>query len=341
MKKFNQRGFTLVELLVVIAIIGVLVALLLPAVQAAREAARRSSCVNNMKQQGLGLQNFHDTHLRFPPGSANNMGPFGTATGRQWGTSWMGYIMPYVELGNAYDLAQLGKNQQFNTSIINNGIGAGAGSPQFDLYRCPSSAFNLTICTNDPRTMIADYAGVAGHINGYGGLTATDATTTVGSVGLNGILGYNTRNTFASITDGSSNTMISAETSAFMYESTTLKHDRRPGVTYGFNMGCTGNNDATNLVPPNSTDGRVFNTTTLAYTVNQDCKSGACTLGDNDCTDGVCANSGNNHPVSSMHPGGANALFADGSVHFLPATTATLVLGQYASRNDGTTVQAP
>ena len=93
MKK-NSHGFTLVELLVVIAIIGILVALLLPAIQAAREAARRAQCVNNLKQIGIALQNYHDTHKELPAGNYSCC----------WGT-WQMAILPFIEeqqLGDMY-----------------------------------------------------------------------------------------------------------------------------------------------------------------------------------------------------------------------------------------------
>src|SRR5215471_16811028 len=90
----RRQGFTLVELLVVIAIIGILVALLLPAIQSAREAARRSQCVNNMKQLGIAMQNYHDVHKKLPMGSWSCC----------WGT-WQMYILPFIEeqqLADAY-----------------------------------------------------------------------------------------------------------------------------------------------------------------------------------------------------------------------------------------------
>ncbi len=95
------RGFTLVELLVVIAIIGILVALLLPAVQAAREAARRMSCGNNLKQLGLAMQNYHDTHKTFPPdGIYGRQGPFPQ---RAYHHTWCEMILPFMEQLPLYD----------------------------------------------------------------------------------------------------------------------------------------------------------------------------------------------------------------------------------------------
>lgn len=92
MRPGRHRGFTLVELLVVIAIIGILVALLLPAIQAAREAARRTQCVNNMKQIGIALHNYHDTYRILPYGSFNLREVWPSN-----GTNWRALILPFME----------------------------------------------------------------------------------------------------------------------------------------------------------------------------------------------------------------------------------------------------
>src|SRR6476619_5852777 len=91
-----RRAFTLVELLVVIAIIGVLVALLLPGVQAAREAGRRVQCSNNLKQLGLAAQNYHDANLKFPPGALNTKGSYEQAMGP------LPYLFPHMEQDNIW-----------------------------------------------------------------------------------------------------------------------------------------------------------------------------------------------------------------------------------------------
>jgi len=117
----NHRAFTLVELLVVIAIIGVLVGLLLPAVQAAREAARRMSCSNNLKQLGLAMHNYHDTHLRFAPAGIHNRDPHGAAaTSSSWGPSWAVMLLPFFEqasLHAQYNFS-LARSRDGNNSIV-------------------------------------------------------------------------------------------------------------------------------------------------------------------------------------------------------------------------------
>lgn len=105
MSKNNRIGFTLVELLVVIAIIGVLVGLLLPAVQAAREAARRMQCQNNLKQIGLALHNYHSTFDRFPPAAVVDLSVSSTGNNGSW--SVHGRILPYLEQGNLFERVDL------------------------------------------------------------------------------------------------------------------------------------------------------------------------------------------------------------------------------------------
>ena len=106
MTRFSRKGFTLVELLVVIAIIGILIALLLPAVQAAREAARRTQCANNLKQLGLACHNYLDVHKKMPPGTTGIRNNAWNNDNELWNEPWVSltvYLLPYIEQQNLYD----------------------------------------------------------------------------------------------------------------------------------------------------------------------------------------------------------------------------------------------
>lgn len=131
----KKTGFTLVELLVVIAIIGVLIALLLPAVQQAREAARRMQCSNNLKQVGLALHNYHDTYLALPPmvirpiGDADDNGG-GADEVEGWG--WAAFLLPYIEQSALHETAGIGTGNHLENELNN------AMLVVVDGYRCPS-----------------------------------------------------------------------------------------------------------------------------------------------------------------------------------------------------------
>jgi prepilin-type N-terminal cleavage/methylation domain-containing protein/prepilin-type processing-associated H-X9-DG protein len=124
----GRRAFTLVELLVVIAIIGVLVALLLPAVQAAREAARRSQCANNLKQVGLAMLNYEAANKHLPPGALMNEG-----------SAWSAYLLPYIEGGNAFRSLKIGDNKAFNSQWGH------SGGPYTDAKLLPENERNIQI----------------------------------------------------------------------------------------------------------------------------------------------------------------------------------------------------
>ena len=212
----HRGGFTLVELLVVVAIIGILVALLLPAVQAAREAARRTQCINKLKQIGLALHNHHSAHGRFPAGGVmyddhpefTNPCPPSTSLGDggpMQGPSWSIMILPFLEQETLYD--QFDFDGSFATRPTDV-----ATQQNEDLQFQPNSAFQ---CPSDPNSRHdvanSNYYGCAG--GGSDAEAACSAHSQPTRVFFeNGILYVNSRVTFRQIRDGSSHVFLAGET---------------------------------------------------------------------------------------------------------------------------------
>jgi prepilin-type N-terminal cleavage/methylation domain-containing protein/prepilin-type processing-associated H-X9-DG protein len=185
----NRRGFTLVELLVVIAIIGILIALLLPAVQAAREAARRSSCTNNLVQLGIALHHYEAAHELLPPGVVDAKGPIrNEPAGYQM--SWLVQILPFIEDGNTF--------RHINFSV---GVYDPKNEPVRKVTRsymlCPSDGGGSR--SNDNKIGSNNYAGCH-----HGVEAPIDAAN-------NGVLFLNSHITTRDIPDGSSFTLLAGE----------------------------------------------------------------------------------------------------------------------------------
>lgn len=194
-----RRGFTLIELLVVIAIISVLISLLLPAVQQAREAARRTQCKNNLKQIGLALHNYLSSHSVFPPSYC-----IGAAKGGTW--SIHARILPYLDQANAYTLADLtvGYGDAPNST---NGI----TSQYLPFNRCPSEV-NGVNSASTPSYFPPNYAYNLGTWKVF---TPNSTNLADGGVPGDGAFAPNSNFTSAHFTDGMSNTLCASEVKCY------------------------------------------------------------------------------------------------------------------------------
>jgi prepilin-type N-terminal cleavage/methylation domain-containing protein len=211
-----RRGFTIVELLVTVAIIGVLVALILPAVQMSREAARRTQCRNHLKQLGLAFHNYHDRNRMFPPGIQIAPADWGWKSGFDKGYGWTTMLLP--------DLEQQSMYQQFDFSLDCQGAHRRLTSLRVGVFECPSDPqFGNAISVTDPMNPALDgswgalnYLGISGisglQLCGPLGFEDCDQIESVSKLGISaGILFCNSSTSLNDVVDGSSQTLLLCE----------------------------------------------------------------------------------------------------------------------------------
>ena len=338
-QRLNRFAFTLVELLVVIAIIGILVALLLPAIQAAREAANRTECSNNLKQLSLGLQNYHDTYKCFPYG----VRPGGRNGG--WGTSFYVRILPYVEQKSLSDNwpwteknPTYDRDEGYSNGNVNlRGNPVDVRNTPIPGFRCPSSPLpEFRAGTND--SYMTSYAGIMGAVNNTGTYVQQRWRRCCGCCGCgagphgntgiasgSGMLVHNQCIRMAHCKDGTSTTMILGESSDWAFDSNGVRRHVDPGWPHGFAMGTGTTYKFTGRGGGTVNSARAFNLTAIRYAVGER----------NYMLNGVCDNHGSNNPLLSAHPGGAMIALTDGSTRLVSDSTDLATLKHLADRDDG------
>ncbi|WP_315851786.1 DUF1559 domain-containing protein [Gimesia chilikensis] len=292
----TRRGFTLIELLVVIAIIAILIALLLPAVQQAREAARRSTCKNNLKQLGLAMHNYHDTHRTFPPGAVWYGIGSAPENGRDanWGTTWVVQVLPFMDQANLYNNYNMSLNaRSANASTTNSVLQA----------KIPS-----LICPSQPGV---DRSNLTQDFNGFSKITYAASVGAGSTMTRSDYTNPNRRGFFSAVaqngakirdvTDGSSNSIMLSE----IVVSISTGDDKG---AWGW---CTGalfsgrNNNG--ILTPNA---KVYDAT--PYSSNNTSDNNFNRRNNPDRTGTLSGQA-----ARSFHVGGVHATMGDGAVRFL------------------------
>jgi prepilin-type N-terminal cleavage/methylation domain-containing protein len=332
-----RRAFTLVELLVVIAIIGVLVALLLPAVQSARESARRMSCSNNLKQLGLALHNYHDTFQRFPPAGLNygwckTPAPAtGASENRILNINGFTLMLPFFEqtaLASSYQNIAAASNVTIGnetccgpTTATEPLAGGGVSSAnakalgtRLKIFLCPSDSQNpLAPSTTD----IYSIGYNKGNL-GRGARTSYDFSSRLAyackqwqldaNLPARRMFGENSTTRFADITDGASNTVAFCES--------TLDTDNGETTTWGFRGWVMIGND----IGANTINNWIYNNDPLRRKIGRVGSWGW---------------------PGSLHPSGCMVTMGDGAVRFVPQNTAAVTRTNMAAMSDGLSVTLP
>jgi len=284
---FKRQGFTLVELLVVIAIIGILMGLLLPAVQMAREAARRTQCQNNLKQFGLAFHNYESARKAFPESRPRDL------NGDRM--SWCILVLDYIEQGNLADLYD--KSVPWHT-----GVNVIAGQTKLPMFICPSSgsgstrrpAYGTGTDVDGVSMGPSDY--IVMHRVRHRFFSANGLVNPLGTADHDGVLVVNSKTPIARITDGTSNTILIME-DAGRPDWYVLKRDQGTILPRPEGFGWT---------DPDGGAGSMDGSDRVTGAINGGSGTGTCIM-----------NCNNDSEPYSFHAGGMNVVMADGSVRLL------------------------
>jgi prepilin-type N-terminal cleavage/methylation domain-containing protein/prepilin-type processing-associated H-X9-DG protein len=315
MRRPGSHGFTLVELLVVMAILAVLIALLLPAVQAAREAARRIQCTNNLKQLGLALHNYESIAGALPPSVV--VAKSGSAF---WSNGWsiQGRVLPFIEHGTIFNSI----NFTFSYSIPDNTTVARLSLSSF---LCPSEIRPEPKTTATSQFGVANYNWNMGDWYVWGGLGA--------GTGNRGVFGANRSRRWAEFTDGLSNTVVASEVKTYQAVltncdlSTVFEPGSIPSPAADPYSAIpeyrSGNCTLRTTAHAEWVDGQALETGfTTAWAPNRRILGGTALLDVDIVSHGEKSGGPTYAAITarSYHPGGVNALLADGSVRFVKST---------------------
>ncbi|MFH1920630.1 MAG: DUF1559 domain-containing protein [Planctomycetota bacterium] len=316
MRTKSSGGFTLVELLVVIAIIGILIALLLPAVQAAREAARRSQCSNNLKQLGLALHNYHDSKKCFPTGVTWPGGLYGRPARQNFNY----HLLPYLEQGNVYDLFSF---DNLPWRILWANANRQATAAEIPGWLCPSDGLPGPTITDPgyspPQTW--PYSNYSGVFNGFQLSDLSIPGRALPDPSIHATFDANRTTQFRDMTDGTSNTLCMAESltgPAGFYRGQAYS-DQPCGVMV-----------FTELGPNTRLPDRCYPYVTAS---GGWCKN----LPDQNLPSGGGSSNSLNNSCSarSRHPGGVQVVLGDGSARFVSETINLITWQQLATIRGG------
>lgn len=326
MKTTSRPGFTLVELLVVIAIIGVLIAMLLPAVQAAREAARRSQCSNNLKQLGLALQNYHDANRAFPTDGFAN--PTGTADKRE--LSPFVRMLPFMEMMQAYKVMNItgGTVNSTSSTVAEQKLPSGLCPSSVDIFAYASGNPNPTIYHTTHYYLLNGSVGtMPGTSTEYPRMpTKTEDSSKLplcswqGKVATNGICYPGGRVTMGSVADGTSNTFSFGEIAWSFYAGYRMWVDG-PVTRSADGTVCLSTKGIYDAVPINAGPKLIAQGASLTTATGSGLQSTGA--------------------FGSNHPGGCHFGCVDGSVHFIPEMIDMDILLAYGSAAGSETLTLP